>query len=76
MQTCRHQNLVLLDPKGAKLRCRHCHLTIEREEMAEDFCPECHEVYGVKRSDFEQLEPENQGKILYACEKCGAVISR
>jgi len=74
MPLCNHQTIVLLAPQGKKLRCRHCHLTINKKELADDYCPECYEVYGVKRRDFEQLEPEGDNKTRYSCEKCGAII--
>ena len=75
MSRCNHQSLVLLAPQGRKLRCRHCHLTIGKEELAGGYCPECYEVYGVKRRDFEHLEPEDDGETRYSCEKCGAIIT-
>ena len=74
MPHCNHQNLVLLTPQAKKLRCRHCHLTINEEELADGCCPECYEVYAVKRRDFDQLEPEDNGKTRYTCEECGIII--
>ena len=74
LSDCKHLRLVLLAPQNQKQRCRHCHLTINIEELADGFCPECYAVYGVKRWDFEQLEPENENKARYSCEKCGAII--
>ena len=74
MSGCKHQSLVLLDLEDKKLRCRHCHLTINEDELADGYCPECYEVYGVKRSDFERLEPESNGKARYSCEECGIII--
>ena len=75
MPRCRHQNLVLIAPKGTKMRCRHCHLSIDEEELADGFCPECYETRGVKRRDFEAVEPEDDGTVRYSCEKCGAIIT-
>jgi len=74
MPLCNHQKIVLLAPQDKKLRCSHCHLTINKKELADDYCPECYEVYGVKRRDFEQLEPEGDSRTRYSCEKCGAII--
>ncbi|MBW1801215.1 MAG: hypothetical protein JRJ85_10865 [Deltaproteobacteria bacterium] len=74
MSGCKHRKLVLLSPQEHKLRCRHCHLTINSEELADGFCPECYAVYGVKRWDFERLEPEHENKVRYSCEKCGTII--
>ena len=71
---CRHRELVLLPPPDKKFRCRHCHLTIGQEELANGYCPECYEVYGLKRCDFEPLEPDGNGNVRYACENCGAII--
>ena len=74
MPRCNHQSLVLLIPQDKKLRCRHCDLTIDEQELADGYCPECYEVYGVKRRDFEQLEPQDNGKARYKCEECGIII--
>ena len=75
MPRCKHQQIVLLAPEDRKLRCCHCHLTIGEKELAEDHCPECYEVYGVKRRDFETVEPEGDGRTRYICETCGATIT-
>ena len=72
---CKHEKLVLLPPPPDKLRCRHCHLVIDQKELAGGYCPECYDVYGVKRRDFDQLETEDNGKVRYSCEKCGAIIT-
>lgn len=72
---CNHRELVLLEPKGEKLRCRHCHLTIDAKELAGDgYCPECYEIHGVKRRDFETLRSKEADGVRYGCERCGAVI--
>lgn len=75
MASCNHQNLVLLAPQNKKVRCCHCHLTIDEKELADGDCPECYEVYGVRRRDFEQLEAEDEGETRYSCEKCSAIIT-
>ena len=74
MAVCKHQKLILLAPQGKKVRCRYCHLTIDEQELADGCCPECYEVYAVKRRDFDQLEPEGNGKARYTCEECGIII--
>ena len=75
MTHCSHKSLILLAPQGKKLRCRHCHLTIDEAELEDGHCPECYQVSGVKRRDFEQLESEDNGVVRYSCEKCGAIIT-
>ena len=75
MNDCKHQRLVLLTPKGEKLRCRHCDLTLDKEELTTDFCPECYEVNGVKRSDFEEIGTKDDGIERYSCEECGLIIT-
>jgi hypothetical protein len=75
MSRCKHQKLILLGPENKKLRCRHCHLTIDEKELPGGHCPECYAAFGVKRRDFETLEPETDGKTRYACEICGAIIT-
>jgi len=74
MTTCLHRNLVLLPENGKRLRCRHCHLTIDPEELGDSHCPECYEVYGEKRSDFEIMEGGQAAVVRYRCEDCGATI--
>ncbi|MBW1897068.1 MAG: hypothetical protein JRI47_08410 [Deltaproteobacteria bacterium] len=74
MTSCRHQELVLLKKEGKKLRCRHCHLTIGEEELGEGYCPECREVHGERRRDFEEVASEDDDSIEYRCEGCGALI--
>ena len=74
MTECIHQELVLVGGQGKKVRCRHCHLTIDEEELGEGYCPECREVNGVQRRDFEELESEEDGMVQYRCEGCGDLI--
>jgi hypothetical protein len=72
--SCRHQNLVLAKENKNKVRCTHCHLTINREELDNDFCPECWETDGVKRRNFEKVEEKKSGTGAYRCEDCGSEI--
>ncbi len=74
MPKCRHQRLVLLETDGTKLRCRHCHLTIKKDELSQGYCPECLHAYGIRRSDFDSVEPEGKGETRYVCEDCGAIV--
>jgi len=74
MTPCRHQELVLVNKQGKKLRCHRCHLTIDEKELGEGYCPECLETQGVRHRDFEELEPEDDETILYRCEDCGILI--
>ena len=50
MPACSHEVLTLMPPPGARLRCRHCHLTITAQELGSGCCPECLEVYKVQAS--------------------------
>ena len=74
MTECRHQKLVLLKQKSGRVQCLHCHLTISEDELGDGHCPECFEVYGEKRYDFEQVESTDAGKVTYRCEGCGITI--
>lgn len=74
MTSCRHRKLVLMGAQGKKLRCRHCHLTIDEMELRGGFCPECREAYGLQRRDFDVVEAEDDGTTHYRCEECGALI--
>ena len=74
MSNCTHQHLVLLAAGGNRIRCRHCHLTIDPRELGDNHCPECYEVYGEKRSDFEPVEDKQAAIVRYRCEDCGVTI--
>lgn len=74
MAECAHRVLVLCTTAAAKLRCRHCHLTISRDELDAGRCPECYEERGVERNDFEQMVEEDIGTVRYRCEECSLVI--
>jgi len=74
MTDCMHNNLVLLPAKGARLRCRHCHLTIASEELGDGHCPECYDVHGEKRNDFDPVEDSGTAITRYRCEDCGVTI--
>jgi hypothetical protein len=74
MAQCRHQQLTLVGKQGRKLRCCHCHLTIDEKELEQGYCPECWEVSGVRRRELEELAPENEEVVRYRCEACGVLI--
>jgi len=74
MTSCRHLHLVLLPRLKSRLRCRHCHLTITTDELQGRYCPECFEVHGIKRDDFEEVQAIDQEKTRYQCEQCGVII--
>ncbi len=74
MPSCPHNNLLLIAAPAPRLRCRHCHLTIREDELEGGWCPECYEVSGKRRADFEILAGKDGG-IRYRCEDCGIVIA-
>ncbi|MEI6125952.1 MAG: hypothetical protein WCQ99_05285 [Pseudomonadota bacterium] len=74
MESCKHEVLTLVPATGSKVRCRHCHLTITEEELGSNCCPECLEVYKVRRNDFEKISTPDSGIIRYCCESCGVVV--
>ena len=73
MPECRHANLFVLSENSDRLRCRHCHLTLKEADLKDGYCPECLEVNGRKRNDFEKIE-SGKTKIQYRCEDCGALL--
>ena len=74
MTSCNHDKLILLPVKKNRLRCRHCHLTIEADELGDGYCPECFETNGKKHYDFKEVETGEKGITRYRCEDCGATI--
>ena len=74
MASCTHMQLVLLPKPKNRLRCRHCHLTINADELSSRYCPECYESSHQKRFDFEEVAAAETGIVQYRCEDCGAMI--
>jgi Zn finger protein HypA/HybF involved in hydrogenase expression len=74
MNSCSHHHLLLLPKQSPRLRCQHCHLTINANELNNKYCPECFEESGKKRYDFEEVNDSKIGIIQYRCEDCGAII--
>jgi predicted RNA-binding Zn-ribbon protein involved in translation (DUF1610 family) len=72
--SCRHKKLALIQPSKEKVRCTNCHLVIAKEELVHGYCPECHEVRGVSHYEFEEVKEEQEAKVRYRCEDCGAII--
>jgi len=75
MASCEHRELILLPEQADRLQCRHCHLTIKADELSGDYCPECFEIHGEKRNDFEKIAAKKIAKFRYKCEKCGIMIN-
>ena len=74
MAACRHLQLVLVRDSAARMRCRHCHLTIKAEDLPGRYCPECFESARVKRYDFEAVAAVDSSLVRYRCEECGGMI--
>lgn len=70
MDACRHRNLLLVTPPKDRIRCRHCHLTLKRDELKNGYCPECYAATGVKRFDFDEVAATPSDKVQYRCEDC------
>jgi transposase-like protein len=49
-------------------------LTIIVDELGEGYCPECFEIDGKRRYEFEEIKAEERNTARYRCEDCGAVI--
>jgi rubredoxin len=49
-------------------------LTIDLNELRNRYCPECFEVTGKKRSDFEEVDELKMAITQYRCEDCGVLI--
>jgi len=74
MSHCKHLTLVLIPEKQHVLRCRHCHLTIDADELRGGYCPECYENRGIRHYDFDSIESPDKGETRYRCEECGLII--
>jgi hypothetical protein len=75
MSDCPHTEIVLLPAPAKKRRCRHCHLTLSAEELGDGCCPECFDVTGRRRYDFEDVAAGDDGGPRYRCEICGAILN-
>lgn len=75
MTDCPHTEIVLLPEAPKKRRCRHCHLTLSAEELGDGYCPECFDVSGVRRYDFDDVVQDSAGTPRYRCEACGAMLN-
>jgi hypothetical protein len=75
MTSCTHRQLVLLPAQYDRVRCRHCHLTINAADLPNRYCPECFETTNTKRYDFEELKTVETGIVRYRCEECGVIIA-
>jgi hypothetical protein len=74
MTACTHSHLELLPERKQTVRCRHCHLTMPADELGDGYCPECFDISGSRRYDFEALATDEEGSARYRCEDCGAII--
>jgi len=63
-----------MPPPEARLRCRHCHLTISVSELGSGCCPECLEVHKLRMKDFEEIPDATAGCTRYRCEACGLIF--
>ncbi len=74
MAECTHTRLMQLTPKAAdRVRCQHCHLTIDAAELGSAHCPECFEATGTRRREFVPVAAEVRD-VRFRCEDCGAML--
>lgn len=74
MDGCKHTSLLLLTGPRNRVRCRTCHLTIEKNEIGDSYCPECFDARGEKRYDFEEVKASGTEGTNYRCEECGVIV--
>jgi hypothetical protein len=74
MTACQHTTLELLPSRKRTLRCRHCHLTLDAEELGDNACPECFERSGKRHYEFDELAASSDGAAVYRCEQCGVIV--
>jgi hypothetical protein len=46
---------------------------MDGKDLGDGYCPECFEVYGEKRYDFDEMAAIGEG-ARYRCEDCGAIV--
>jgi hypothetical protein len=74
MTACRHITLELLPVRHRTLRCGHCHLTIDGDELGDGCCPECFDRSGERNYEFEEVENRASAEASYRCEECGMIL--
>jgi hypothetical protein len=47
---------------------------MDGEDLGDACCPECFEVSGEKRYDFEEITTMGERSARYRCEDCGAIV--
>ncbi len=75
MDACAHSHIVVVMDSIRRLRCRHCHLTLKPNELVHGYCPECYEIDGQKRDEFEEIQAPGGDETSYRCEDCGALLT-
>jgi hypothetical protein len=75
MNSCNHTTLELLPARKSSLRCRYCHLTLAGEDLQAGYCPECFDVSGTKRYEFDEVKSREEAAARYRCDDCGAIIT-
>lgn len=73
---CAHKTLQVLKPPEPRIRCLHCHLTLDRNDLADGCCPECIEVSGRRREAFEEVNAGQTSAPQYRCDECGILIEQ
>jgi hypothetical protein len=48
---------------------------LSAEELGDGCCPECFDVTGRRRYDFEDVAAGDDGGPRYRCEICGAILN-
>jgi predicted RNA-binding Zn-ribbon protein involved in translation (DUF1610 family) len=75
MNSCNHTNLELLPVRKNTVRCRYCDLTLAVEDLQDGFCPECFDVSGTKRYEFDEVKSREEPAARYRCDDCGVIIT-
>ena len=75
MSACPHLQLVLVRDTHARLRCRHCHLTIKAADLPTRYCPECFETTHTSGTILTSGAVDS-GIVYYRCETCGVIETR
>ena len=74
VMSCPHKTILVIKDNAEKLRCTRCHLTLDAVDLGDACCPECLDVSGRRRYDFEKVSRPEVVAPRYRCDDCGLML--